>query len=472
MLVLNSKPIRWRGRVSRRELLRAGTLAVGGLTLADLFRFETRVRGGTIPGAKKCIFVFLNGGPSQLDTFDMKPQAPDGIRGPYQPIASSVPGTQVCEKLPKLAQLVDKFSILRSATHHLNAHNSSAAYVLSGHSPGSDADIAPTARDHPTYGSVVTRLKPAPRQLPSFVLTPRLLFDMGFPTPSAGGGWLGRSYDPFPVARNQMMSRAPEWDGRLPGPKALRLPGDVSQRRMTERKDLLGALNDGFARADQHATLQTLDAHQQKALDLMLSAECRAAFDLSQEPARLHDRYGRFEMGQVLLLARRLVEAGVRFVTANAVSNPKNTRLSPFQIWDTHFDHFRLYNDNLLPELDQALSALIGDLDQRGLLQETLVLVMGEMGRTPRINQAKDGGRDHWGRAYCVLWAGGGIAQGAVIGGTDKHASEVTEHPASPDDIAATLYEALGISHQTVLTDIGGQPRHITDGSPIQALLG
>ena len=471
MLTLNSKPIRWGGRVSRRQLLRAGVLAVGGVTLADLFRLEARAHSGAIPGAKKCIFVFLNGGPSQLDTFDMKPAAPDGIRGPYQPIATNVPGIQVCEKLPRLARMVDKFSILRSATHHLNAHNSSAAYVLSGHSPGTDADIAPTARDHPTYGSVVSRLKPAPPQLPSFVLTPRLLFDMGFPTPSAGGGWLGRSYDPFPVARNQMMSRAPAWEGRLPGPQALRLPEDISHQRMTSRQGLLGTLNDGFANAHRHASLQTLDAHQRKALNLMLSAECRSAFDLSQEPADLHDRYGRFEMGQVLLLARRLVEAGVRFVTANAVSNPPNTRLSPFQIWDTHFDHFRLYNNNLLPELDQALSALLGDLDERGLLQETLVLVMGEMGRTPKINTAKDGGRDHWGRAYCVLWAGGGIVQGSVIGETDKHAAEVTDNPASPDDISATLYEALGIPHQTVLTDIGGRPRHITDGSPIQALL-
>jgi uncharacterized protein (DUF1501 family) len=241
---------------------------------------------------------------------------------------------------------------------------------------------------------------------------------------------------------------------------------------LTSRTGLLGTLNKGFAAAQTHASMQTLDAHQQKALDLMLSSECRAAFDLDQEPAAWHDRYGRFEMGQVLLLARRLVEAGVRFVTANAVSNPKNTRLSPFQIWDTHFDHFRLYNDNLLPELDQSLSALLFDLEQRGLLEETLVLVMGEMGRTPKINSAKDGGRDHWGRAYSVLWAGGGIVKGSVIGGTDKHASEVTDSPASPDDISATLYEALGIPHQTVLHDIGGRPRHITDGSPIQALLG
>ena len=472
MLELQSNPIRWHGNLSRRTLLRAGALTVGGMTLADLFRLQSRVAAGTVSGAKKCIFVFLNGGPSQLDTFDMKPAAPAGIRGPYQPIATNVPGTQICEKLPKLAQMVDQFSILRSATHHLNAHNSSAAYVLSGHSPGTDANIAPTALDHPTYGSVVTRLKPAPPQLPSFVLTPRLLFDMGFPTPSAGGGWLGRSYDPFPVARNQMMARAPVWDGRLPGPQALHLPNDVSHQRLTSRTDLLGRLNESFADVQEHASMQTLDTHQQKALDLMLSAECRAAFDLDQEPAALHDRYGRFEMGQVLLLARRLVEAGVRFVTANAVSNPKNTRLSPFQIWDTHFDHFRLYNDNLLPELDQALSALLWDLGQRGLLEETLVLAMGEMGRTPKINSSKDGGRDHWGRAYCVLWAGGGIVKGSVVGGTDKHASEVTDQPASPDDISATLYEALGIPHQTVLHDIGGRPRHITDGSPIQALLG
>ena len=186
MLELQSNPIRWRGNVSRRTLLRAGALAVGGLTLADLFRLQSQITAGTISGAKKCIFVFLNGGPSQLDTFDMKPAAPTGIRGPYQPIATSVPGTQICEKLPKLAQMVDQFSILRSATHHLNAHNSSAAYVLSGHSPGTDANIAPTALDHPTYGSVVTRLKPAPPQLPSFVLTPACSSIWVFPRRARG----------------------------------------------------------------------------------------------------------------------------------------------------------------------------------------------------------------------------------------------------------------------------------------------
>ena len=472
MLVLNGKPFRYGGRLTRRELLRAGLLTIGGVSTSDLLRVQAQAALGRSSKAKHCIFVFLNGGPSQLDTFDMKPSAPDGIRGPYDPIATSVPGIRICEKLPRLARLTDKFAILRSATHPLNAHNSSAAYVLSGHTPGGDDKIAPTSMDHPTYGSVVAKVKPASAHLPSFVLTPRLLFDMGFPTPSAGGGWLGHRYDPFPVARNRMMSRAPKWEGKLPDPKALHLPGDVPRSRVQSRQSLLQHVNATFENARRDAAVDTLDAHQRQALDLILSAQCQSAFDLTKEPHELHERYGRFEMGQVLLLSRRLIEAGVRFVTANAVSNPKNTRLSPFQIWDTHFDHFRLYNDNLLPEFDQALSALIEDLDQRGLLQETLVLVMGEMGRTPRINKNKGGGRDHWGKAYCVLWAGGGIKPGQVHGATDKHAAEVTESPATPDDVAATLYESLGIPHDTLLMDIAGRPRHIADGSPISALLG
>jgi uncharacterized protein (DUF1501 family) len=457
--------------LSRRQLLLAGTLGLGGFSLPQLFEIQASL-GGQLQGrAKNAIFVFLNGGPSQLDTFDMKPSAPEGIRGPYKPIATAVAGTQICEKLPRLARLTNKFSILRSAKHHLTAHNSSAAYALSGHSPGTDADISPGAMDHPTYGSVVSRLCPTDSAMPSFVLTPRLLFDMGFPTPSAGGGWLGRDYDPFPVARNRMMARAPEWDGRLPVPAALTLPDDVSRSRLADRSQLLAGLNRDFPAADKYRRIRTLDHHRSQALELLLSAGSREAFDVSAEPAEYHERYGRFEMGQAMLLARRLIESGVRFVTANAVSNPKNTRLSPFQIWDTHFDHFRLYNDNLLPEFDQAFSALITDLDERGLLDETLVFAMGEMGRTPKINDAQDGGRDHWGRAYCVLWAGAGVHAGGVFGATDRQAGDVVDMPASPDDIAATIYEAFGIPHETVLPDFTGRPRHITDGRPIAALL-
>ncbi len=458
-------------QVSRRQLLHAGVLGLGGLSLSQLYEIQASL-GKQLKGkARNAIFVFLNGGPSQLDTFDMKPDAPEGIRGPYKPIATAVPGTQICEKLPRLARLADKYSILRSANHPLTAHNSSAAYVLSGHSPGTDADIVPSATDHPTYGSVVSRLRPSGSAMPDFVLTPRLLFDMGFPTPSAGGGWLGRIYDPFPVVRNRMMARAPAWSGTLPVPEALTLPETLTTDRLGARQHLLGEFNKDFPAGEKYRDIRTLDSHRSQALELLLSPSSREAFDVSKEPDEYHERYGRFEMGQAMLLSRRLIESGVRFVTANAVSNPANTRLSPFQIWDTHFDHFRLYNDNLLPEFDQAFSALISDLDERGLLDETLVFAMGEMGRTPKINDAKDGGRDHWGRAYSVLWAGAGVHAGGVFGATDKHAADVIDMPASPDDIAATIYEAMGIPYDTVLTDFRGQPRHITDGRPVAALL-
>ena len=474
MLSVFDTPAERQGDFTRRNLLQAGLLAVGGLTLPDLLKLQAVGALGTTRvarPAKHCIFVFLNGGQAQLDTFDMKPDAPQGIRGPYQPISTRVAGTHISEKLPRLAALTHKYSILRSASHPLSAHNSSAAYVLSGHSPGNDGSIQPTPLDHPTYGSVVSRIMPSASNLPGSVLTPRLLFDMGFPTPSAGGGWLGRRYDPFPVARNRMMSRAPVWNGQLPAPRSLALPEDVSRNRLAGRRELLNALDTTFDEVRGVAGTRTLGAHQDKALNLILSPECRTAFDLSREPQSAHERYGRFEMGQVLLLARRLIESGVRFVTANAVSNPKNTRLSPFQIWDTHFDHFRLYNDTLLPEFDQALSALIEDLDLRGLLDETLLIVMGEMGRTPKINTAKDGGRDHWGRAYSVLWAGGGIREGLVHGATDRQAANVIQGKATPDDVSATLYEALGIAHDTLLQDITGRPRRISEGSPIDALL-
>jgi hypothetical protein len=465
MLEWLSKPFLHRGRWSRRALLRAGAIGAGGLLLSSLLAAEP----AAMPRrrASRCIFIFLNGGASQLDTFDMKPMAPSDIRGPYLPIATSVPGLSICEKLPRLAPWMHKVAVVRSMTHNLSAHNSSAAYALSGHSPGSDAAIAPTATDHPTYGSVVARLSP-PQTLPPFVLTPTYLFDMGFPTPSAGGGWLGRSFDPFPVVRNQMMSASPNWTGELPVPNGMTLAADMSGRRLLDREALRRQLGTGNVPAGEPA----YDLHRRRAMDLILSPEAQRAFDLSQEPAWLRDRYGRFEMGQVFLLARRMIEAGVRFVTANAVSNPPNTRLSAFQIWDTHFDHFRLYDSHLLPELDQALSALLSDLFDRGLLDDTLVLVVGEFGRTPRINNADGGGRDHWGRAYTALLAGGPIRGGIVYGRTDSIAGEVRDFPIRPDDMAATLYEALGIPYDTMLHDLRQRPHRIAEGEPVRALFG
>ena len=465
MLDWLTRPVLHRGVWSRRTLLRAGAVGLGGLTLARLLAAEAAKPNRK--RATRCIFLFLNGGPSQLDTFDMKPAAPSGIRGPYKPVATSVPGLSICEKLPRLAPLMHRVAVVRSATHHLSAHNSSAAYALSGHSPGSDAAIAPTANDHPAYGSVVARLSPK-GPLPAFVLTPTHLFDMGFPTPSAGGGWLGRSFDPFPVVRNQMMSASPAWTGELPVPAGMALPADVTPRRLVDRE----ALRSRLGRDGGTATQQALDVHRDKALELILSTEAQRAFDLRRESDRVRDRYGRFEMGQVFLLARRMIEAGVRFVTANAVSNPPNTKLSAFQIWDTHFDHFRLYDSHLLPEFDQAFSALLSDLSDRGLLDETLVLVMGEFGRTPKINAAAGGGRDHWSRAYRVLLAGGPIRCGVVYGRTDAVAGEVKDLPVRPDDIAATLYETLGIPHDAILPDLRSRPHRIAEGEPIVKLFG
>ena len=417
--------------------------------------------------ARRCILVFLNGGVSQLDTFDLKPDAPTGIRGPYRPIATSARGVFISEKLPRLARQMHHVAIVRSMHHHLGAHNSSAAYALSGHSPGSDAKIAPSADDHPTYGSVVARLSP-PGPMPPFVLTPTYFFDMGFPTPSAGGGWLGRSFDPFPVVRNKMMAPLPRWEGELPVPEGMALPPGVTSARLKDRETLAGGLESITATVKNplHET------YRRQALDLILAPEARQAFDLSREPDRVRDRYGRCEMGQVLLLARRLIESGVRFVTANAVSSPPNTKLSSFQIWDTHFDHFRLYDSHLMPELDQALSALIEDLADRSLLEETLVVVTGEFGRTPTINKSDGGGRDHWSRAYSALLAGGGIRGGQVYGRTDAVAGSVQDFPVRPDDLAATLYEALGIPADTVLTDAQQRPRRLTEGQPVPALFG
>ena len=339
MLRILDRAPRRSSRVTRRELLRAGMLAAGGLTLADLLRAEARAvsKQSRTARAACCILLFFNGAPSQIDTFDLKPEAPSGIRGPFKPIATRVPGLEISEKLPRLAQLSDKYSVLRSLHHHLAGHNTGAAYALSGHSPGSDANIAPTAMDHPACGSVVSKIYPSSTAIPSFVLTPTWLFDMGFPTPSAGGGWLGRSYDPFAVVRIQMMSASPKWEGEFPLPEGMSLPADLSASRLSDRRALLARFDGGFVQEHQDARLKTLDAHQQKSFELLLAPEARAAFDLRQESASVRDRYGRSEMGQVLLLCRRMIEAGVRFVTANAVSDPPRQHLASYQIWDTHF---------------------------------------------------------------------------------------------------------------------------------------
>jgi uncharacterized protein (DUF1501 family) len=241
---------------------------------------------------------------------------------------------------------------------------------------------------------------------------------------------------------------------------------------LSDRHALLTRFDGDFVSEHPDAGLMTLDAHEQQGFELLLAPKARSAFDLTQEPVRVRDRYGRSEMGQVLLLSRRLIEAGVRFVTANAVSDPPRKRLASFQIWDTHFEHFRLYDSCLMHELDQGLSALIADLDERGLLAETIVLVMGEFGRTPKINDNDGGGRDHWPHAYCVRWAGGGARGGQIIGSTDRHAAFVKDRPLKPDDLSATLYEALGIPHDTRLSDINGRPRPISEGKPIRELLG
>jgi len=280
MLRLFGKSFFHNGRLTRRELLRAGMLSLGGLTLSDLLR--TNSLAGDTRRAKHCIFVFLNGGQSQLDTFDMKPLAPDGIRGPYRPIATRVPGIEISEKLPKLARLTDRLAIVRSVYHHLSAHNTGAAYALSGHSPGTDQDIFPKSTNHPSIGSVVKKILLAPAYMPSSVLRPRLLFDMGFPTPNAGGGWLGRAYDPFSVARNRMMARAPKWDGKLPVSKGLQIPDDVTLQRLQARKSLYAHVDQTFAQHIDDAALMTMDVYQQKAFDLVLSPDAQAAFDLSK----------------------------------------------------------------------------------------------------------------------------------------------------------------------------------------------
>jgi hypothetical protein len=443
-----------RSAATRRQVLQIGALGAIGLGLPRALRAEQN-RGVSSPRirARSVIFLHQFGGASHHDTFDMKPDAPAQIRGEFRPIASSLPGLQVCELLPRLAQMADRYCLVRSIHHSTSAHNSAAYYSLTGHKPLIDIVTAnASATDFPAYGAIVDKLAPSTRRVPTAVSLPTMIADGPFRTPGEFGGFLGKQHDPLFITR----------DPNRPGFKVeeLALPLEVPLDRAGDRRAMLAGLAAHARLNESIAAVRGMDAYQQRAFSLVTSPETQRAFDLEREDPRLRDRYGRTTYGQSVLLARRLVEAGVRFVTVY---------YSPgIGGWDTHKDNFNTLRNSRLPITDQTVSALLEDLDERGLLDETLVVWTGEFGRSPKIN--KDAGRDHWPQCYTVLLAGGGLKRGYIHGASDASGAFPREAPCTPDDLSATMFHALGIDPATELRDQLDRPIPVSYGAAIAPL--
>jgi hypothetical protein len=440
-----------RGAVSRRSVLQVGALGWLGLGLPAALRAE----GGSIRvRAKSVIFLHQFGGASHHDTFDLKPEAPSEIRGSFRPIATSLPGLEVCEHLPRLARLADRFCLVRSVHHTTSQHNSAAYYSLTGHKPLIDIVTAnASATDFPAYGAIVDKLVPSTNRVPTAVSLPTMIADGPFRTPGEFAGFLGKQHDPLFITRNPNGSRFQV--------EELRLPLEVPLDRAGDRSALLAGLASYSRLNESIAAVRGMDAYQHRAFALLTSSETQRAFDIDREDPRLRDRYGRTTYGQSVLLARRLVEAGVRFVTVY---------YSPgISGWDTHKDNFETLRNSRLPITDQTVSALIEDLDSRSLLDETLIVWTGEFGRSPRIN--KDAGRDHWPRCYTILMAGGGLKRGHIHGASDASGASPRDSPCTPDDISATMFYCLGIDPATELRDQLDRPIPVSQGAPIRSLL-
>jgi hypothetical protein len=419
-----TKPALSNQRCGRRDFLQVGTAALFGLSFSDLL--AAKAIGDDAPGAaapaRNCIFVWLAGGPATIDMWDMKPAAPQGVRGEFRPIATTVPGLAVCEYLPEMANVMDRCALVRSVAHNLAEHGPGTELVVTGHLPTA-------ALAYPSLGSMASKLLRERPGVPKYMT-------LGETAPG-GSGFLGASASPFHI-------RPADLTGRERTTVPVELPEGFSLDDLARRESLLARLDSQFAALDRAPLARELSSFQRQALDILRSNKTRQALNLQAEPEATRTRYGRGWAGQALLAARRLVEAGVGFVTASIGG------------WDTHQDNFGQLRNRLLPQLDHALSALIADLDERGLLGETLVYCAGEFGRTPFVNG--QAGRDHWARAMSVLLAGGNLPRGHLHGATDERGMEPTDEPCSPADINATLLSLLGVSTDTMFMTSAGRP--------------
>jgi uncharacterized protein (DUF1501 family) len=420
--------------LDRRSFLRLGSIAAfGSLSWSDVLRLRAA------PPAKdlSIIHLFLAGGLSHLDTFDMKPAGNPAYRGPFKPIATNLPGLQVCEHLPLTARHADKYVVIRSMTHKQSAHGAAQTLWLSGH------DALPTVLA-PAIGSVVMKELGPRNELPGYVYIPQPRGN------NARAGFLGPRFNPFSAGEVNVSKYAV---------RDMDLPLGVDWARVERRRGLQSLVDANIRAYDTSDTFETLDSYYQSAFDLMRSPLARKAFDVAQEPEKLRDRYGRTSMGQGALLARRLVESGVRFVTISRGDNA----------WDHHGNIFPTLANDFLPELDKAFATLLEDLSDRGMLSSTLVLVSGEFGRTAEINV--NAGRDHWPNCYSLVLAGGGIAGGRVWGASDADGMFVKDNPVEIPDLAATIFHKLGIDPRKEYVSNIGRPFRVADGKPLDFLL-
>jgi hypothetical protein len=433
--------------LARRDFLRVGTAGLFGLTLPNLLKRQARAaEKGHSPKDVSLIFLFLHGGLSTIDSWDLKPDAPAEFRGDFKPIDTNIPGIRVGELLPRVARHMDRFSLVRSFRHHNSDHGPADHYMYTGYFPGAgfNPNLNPN-NQRPAHGSIIAKRLGPRGGVPPYVCLPKM-------HPSAGPAYLGAGAAPFVIDAdpNSPTFAVPDL---LP-------PLSVAADRVQSRKNLLAQV-DRFRKSGEakaNAAAQSVSTFQEKAFTLMTSPEAKKAFDIKAEPEKLRDEYGRHSLGQSCLMARRLVEAGVRCVTIDH-SN-----------WDTHDNNFATLKRDLLPGLDAAMSTLFRDLSERGMLESTLVLVTGEFGRTPRIN--KNAGRDHWGPAFTVALGGGGIQGGRVVGKSDARAERPASDPYGPEDLCATMYRLLGIDPEDEFYTPEGRPvKIVNNGRVIQELL-
>jgi hypothetical protein len=427
----------------RRDFLKIGAGGLFGLTLPQLLRLEAQAASGEQRKrrANAVIMLWLGGGPSHQDMWDLKPEAPEGIRSLFKPIPTKADGVRISEHLPKTAKAADKISIVRSLYHSIPAHGPASVFMTTGNKPT-------PALDYPSMGSLTARLMTTEKGVPSYVSFGDLRGDRG-----GVAGYLGTAYNPFIVEGN---------GGGRGGSfrvRGIQLPGGFTLDDLEKRDKLFKGFDETFRSLDKSADLvEGLDAFHKQALDILRSDKTKKAFDLNQESQVLRDRYGATPFGQGVLAARRLVESGVRFVTISLGG------------WDTHAQNFDRLSQRLLPSLDQTLSALVEDLHARGLLDSTIVYCAGEFGRTPKIN--KTAGRDHWARSMSVMLAGGGLKRGYVHGSTDSQGMAPATEPCTPDDVCATIFDCLGIDPHTELMTSTNRPIQLfREGRVIEKLL-
>lgn len=436
------------------RLLRRRLVQIGGMGILGLL--GKRAHAAKTPAPKACILVFYYGGPSHLDTYDMKPEAPAEVRGEFKAIDTVVPGIQVSEHLPHCAKVMDKLALIRGMHHGMRNHNSAAVEALCGRTPlrGDLELLADDELSFPCYGSALGYLwHKQDIPLPAVAL-PHVMYNV-VRLPGQDSGLLGAAYNPLQIEGNPNAS-----DFRV---SALDLREEMSLKRLGDRESLLGKMQTGLTELSQLKPLRPIDAYYEKTFSLLRSEPIRKAVDINREPAQTRDLYGRNYHGQSVLLARRLVEAGVPFVTVfDGVHNGQDAN------WDSHAKVFERHRDHLLPPADQAFAALISDLDARGLLDSTMVIGLGEFGRTPKINSSA--GRDHWPDCYTVVMAGGGIRGGQVRGSSDRIGAYPDSNPATPGDLAATIYSYFGLDPHTEIHDPTGRPFRLAEGEPMRDL--